>query len=209
MANALGVKWDRAAMRTQDVDIAHDYQLHVTVPDVEVDVEQALQQADKAFFAVPALNRKHPSTTFSVRGAELSVSLLTPMRGAPDAAPKPIPSINAVAKPLRFLDYLLDDVQSAAAPIRQGVLVNIPSPARFALHKLVVSRRRPAAFATKAKKDVVQAEQVLRVLLEDRPGDLILALEAAQQMPPKFMKQLEAGLAQLDAEVRSGVEAMM
>jgi hypothetical protein len=206
MANSLGVKWDQATLRTQDVDIAHDYEIHVTVPDREVDLEQALSEADKAFFAVPALNRNHPSTSFSIRGSELSVSLLTPMRGAPDGTPKSISSLNAMAKPLRFLDYLLEDLQPAAVPVRQGVLVNIPSPARFALHKLVVSQRRPPAFQTKAKKDVAQAEQVLSALIEDRPGDLLLALDAARDMPPKFIKQMRAGLSQIDEQVRRAVE---
>ncbi len=34
-----------------------------------------------------------------------------------------------------------------------GVLVNVPAPARFALHKLVVAAMRPAALQAKAAKD--------------------------------------------------------
>lgn len=51
-------------------------------------------------------------------------------------------------------------------------LVNVPSPARFAFHKLLVSQMRPAAFSAKSVKDVAQAAQVLSVLLDSRPGDL-------------------------------------
>lgn len=209
MANTLGVQWQRASLRTQDVDIAHDYQIHVTVPNIDIDIEEALERANKGFFAVPSLHRKRPSTKFKVRGEELSVSLLTPMRGAPDTSPKRVPSLNAMAEPLRFLDYLLDDIQPTAVPLRNGVLVNIPSPARFALHKLVVSQRRPAAFHTKARKDIAQAGEVLEVLLEDRPGDLSFAVEAAGEMPPKFVKQLRAGLAQLDDSLRGPIEALL
>ena len=205
MGNSLGVRWPEASLRTQDVDIAHDYQVHVSVPDVDVDVEDALREADRAFFAVPTLDNKSPSTTYSVRGKELSVSLLTPMRGKPEGTPKYISSLDTMAKPLRFLDYLLDDVQPAAVPVRRGVLVNIPSPARFALHKLVVSQRRPPAFQTKARKDVAQAEAVLEVLLEDRPGDIAFAFDAADDMPPKFMKQMRAGFELVAPEVRSDV----
>ena len=209
MANALGVKWKQALLRTQDVDIAHDYDIHVTVPQLEIDVESALETADKGFFAVPSLNHKHPSTSFKVRGKELSVSLLTPMRGRPDPGPRRIPSLNAMAEPLRFLEYLLDDIQPAALPARNGVLVNIPSPARFALHKLVVSQRRPPAFHTKARKDIAQAQEVLRVLFDDRPGDIALALDAAHQMPPKFMVQLRQGVTQLDQETRELLESFL
>ena len=96
-------------------------------------------------------------------------------------------------------------VKWPAVPFRQGILVNIPSPARFALHKLVVSQRRPPAFATKARKDITQAEAVLRVLLQDRPGDLPPALDAATLMPPKFSQQLTAGLQQLSPELRQAL----
>ncbi|MGM0558870.1 MAG: GSU2403 family nucleotidyltransferase fold protein [Myxococcota bacterium] len=209
MANMLGVKWDESTMRTQDVDIAHDYQVHVTVPDVDVDLVEALEQADKGFFPVPTLNKKHPSTSFSVRGTELSVSLLTPMRGPPSGEPKRISSLDAMAKPLRFLDYILEDIQPAAIPVRAGVLINVPSPARFALHKLVVSQRRPAAMQTKSKKDLAQAEQVLRVLLEERPGDIHFAADAAHEMAPKFLMQLRRGLTHIDYEISSEVEQIL
>lgn len=209
MGNMLGVKWEQSSLRTQDVDIAHDYEIYVSVPDVDIDIEATLAATDKAFFAIPALNPKHPSTGFKVRGSDLSVSLLTPLRGKPDSAPRRIPSLNAMAEPVRFLDYILVDPQPAAVPVRQGVLVNVPTPARFALHKLVVSQRRPAAFAEKSRKDIAQAGAVLDVLLEDRPGDILLAYDAARAMPPKFLAQLGRGVARLDEPIRERFEALL
>lgn len=209
MANTLGVKWPASTMRTQDVDLAHDTTFHITVPDRIVDLEAALSESDKGFFAVPALNRKEPSTTFKIRGSELSVSLLTPMYGKTDSRAKPIHSLNAMASPMRFLDYILEDTQPAVLPFRHGVLVNIPSPARFALHKLVVSQRRPAAFAVKARKDILQAQEVLGVLLKDRPGDILLALEAAWGMPAKFQTQLKTGIAQIEADLQDQMSDYM
>jgi len=89
---------------------------------------------------------------------------------------------------------LLEDTQAAAVPFRSGILVNVPHPARFALHKLVVSERTPAAQQTQADKDVQQSSELLALLLEDRPGDVWLALDAAQAMPEKFRLQLKAGI---------------
>ncbi len=206
MGNMLGVRWEKAAMRTQDVDIAKDYTIHVNVP--SADLPQALDATELGFIPVPSLNRKAASTSFKVRGEELSVSVLTPMRGKPDGSPITIPGLGTMAEPLRFLDYLLEDTQPAAVPVRQGVLVQVPSPARFALHKLVVSQRRPAAFATKSTKDIRQAELVLEVLLEDRPGDIMLAWEAAEMMPAKFMKELQLGLKQCAALIREEILAL-
>jgi hypothetical protein len=203
-ANMLGVRWSRAAMRTQDVDIAAD-PMAVTVPDVPVSLEAALRGADARFFPVPSLNRKHPATSYKIRGKEVSVSLLTPMRGKEDTAPRYIAALRAMAEPLRFLDYLLADVQPVAVPVRQGVLVSVPAPARFALHKLVVARRRPVAFAEKARKDVAQAEAVLEVLAEDRPGDVLVAMDAARAMPAQFLRQLQQGLCLLRPDLRRAI----
>ncbi len=74
---------------------------------------------------------------------------------------------------------------------------------RYALHKLVISRRRPAALQTKAKKDILQAQQLLSVLLADRPGDVELAFEAAQAQPKKFQQQLREGIQQLDERLQN------
>ena len=208
MANMLGVRWPNAFMRTQDIDIAGDTIL-VTVPESDIDLEETLKKTGKAFFAVPSLNREHPSTSFKIRGKDISVSLLTPRRGKPDGTPRRIPALNAMAEPLRFLDYLLADIQPVAIPVRHGVLAKVPSPARFALHKLVVAQRRPVAFAEKARKDVAQASAILEVLLEDRPGDITIAKEAAQQtMPKQFGSQLARGIASLPSEIRDALRTL-
>ena len=86
--------------------------------------------------------------------------------------------------------------------------MNVPSPARFALHKLVVAQRRPVAQQTKALKDRQQAEQVIACLLDSRPGDLWLALDAAAEHPSdKFRKILKAGIARLADEIREPLQA--
>ena len=87
-------------------------------------------------------------------------------------------------------------------------MVNVPSPARFALHKLVVSQRRPATEHAKAKKDVLQAAQIIACLLDQRPGDLWLALDVAADHPaPKFRKTMADGIAMLDDELRKPLES--
>ncbi len=47
-----------------------------------------------------------------------------------------------------------------------GFLVLVPTPARFALHKVIVSTERPASQETKAVKDLAQAAQMLEHLAE-------------------------------------------
>jgi len=195
--NMLGVNWPSKITQTHDVDIARDNHIALGLRNEPADLKQALLDADMGFVEVPALDRKSPSTSFRIQGKQLSVDVLTPMIGKPKSKPVMIKALNTYAEPLRFLDYLLDDTQPAVIVARAGILVNVPSPARYALHKLVASRRRPAALQTKTIKDIDQAKLLLTVLLEDRPGDIQEAIKAAKKMPEKFLEQLVLGIKKL------------
>ncbi len=201
--NMLGVDWPSKITQTHDVDIARDNRIALGLRNKPVNLKQVLLEADMGFIEVPALNRKAPSTSFRIQGKQLSVDVLTPMTGKPTSKPVLINALNTYAEPLRFLDYLLDDTQPAVIVARAGILANVPSPARYALHKLVASARRPAALQTKTIKDITQTELLLSVLLEDRPGDIQLAFEAAQKMPGKFTEQLESGMKKLPTNIVS------
>ncbi len=197
--NMLGVPWPSETTRTHDIDIASDNHISVGLRNKPVDLRQALLAAEMGFIEVPALDRKSPSTSFRIQGKQLSVDILTPLIGKPQSKPILISTFNTYAEPLRFLDYLLEDIQPAVIIARAGILVNVPAPARYALHKLVTAMRRPAALQTKNLKDSAQSERLLRVLLDDRPGDVQLACLAAKQMPEKFITQLRSGIKKLPA----------
>jgi hypothetical protein len=203
--NMLGVKWDSAAMQTQDMDLASHRQIEVALRQDAPDVKSVLLESGMGFFEVPALNSKVPSTSFKVRGQEFHVDLLTPSQGAETGKPVYLPHFHSHAHPMRFLEYLLNDSQGAVIPFHSGLFVSVPHPARFALHKLVVSRRRPVALQIKARKDVQQATELLNLLLEDRPGDIWIALEAAQTMPGKFLSQLTEGIEQLPTDLKQTI----
>ena len=202
-ANMLGVQWSNHA-RTQDIDLARESRLPIALPTASLDVtlKDSLLESGMGFLEVPTLNRKAPSTSFRIRGKALSVDLLTPMVGS-HSAPVPIPGLGAYAEPMRYIEYLLEETQLAVLLYRHGILVHLPNPARYALHKLVTSQRRPSAFATKSSKDIAQANALLEVLCQDRPGDVILAHEAALNMGKKFLPALESAIAQLDEPVRN------
>lgn len=204
--NMLGVKWPSETTRTHDVDIAAEYRLLIGMPDRKVNLRQALVESELGFVEVPALDRKSPSTRFRIKGKQLSVDVLTPMLGRTSAKPIHLAALDTFAEPVRFLDFLLDESQPAALVARAGILVNVPAPARYALHKLVIAERRVPAFQTKTRKDVFQAEQLISVLVRDRPGDLRKAWEAAAKQPAKFMTQLRAGMSRLSKETRSALE---
>jgi hypothetical protein len=203
--NMLGIQWQSETTRTQDIDIASEPNFIIGLPDRKINLQQAIIESELGFIEVPALSRKSPSTRFRIRGKQLSVDVLTPMLGRTSSKPIHVASLGVYAEPVRFLDYLLDDAQPAVVVAKAGILVNVPAPARFALHKLVVAVRRIPAFQTKASKDLGQAEQLLQYLLRNRPGDLRTAWAAAVKQPPKFLQQLRAGLERLSVETRTGI----
>ena len=185
LGNLLGVQWKGTGagghIRTDDVDTGATRHLHVAVPELAADVPKALDQLEMGFLPVPGFDPKAPSTAFKVRGKGLRVDLLTPAPSSPSAklpSAVPIARLNAAATPLRFLDYVLEDAQPAALVNGGAVLVNVPSPARFALHKLLVATDRPSALHSKVDKDFAQAALLVDTLEEDRPGDLAAAWKA-------------------------------
>lgn len=207
--NMLGVRWDAETTRTEDVDIAGSRRLQVAVANKPVRLREALLKSEMGFIEVPALDRKSPSTKFRIKGRELSVDLLTPMIGRTSAKPIHLAPFDAYAEPARFLDYVMEDAQPAVIVAKAGILVHVPSPARYVVHKLVVSQRRSAAFQVKGTKDVGQAEQLITVLTRDRPGDLRLAWRAAARQPAKFLRQLQSGLRLLSPESRARLEGVL
>lgn len=207
--NMLGVRWPSEATRTMDVDIAAKTHLVIGVPDRKINLRQALMDSELGFLEVPGLDRKAPTTRFRLKGRELSVDILTPMLGRANTKPVHLTSLDVYAKPVRFLDYLLTDAQPSVLVSRAGILVNVPAPARYALHKLTLSERRVAAFQTKVKKDVFQAEQLLAILVRDRPGDVRKAWRAAGEQPRKFLEQLRAGAKRLTEETRIALQKVV
>lgn len=205
-ANMLGVKWT-GTPATQDIDVAADNRFGVALPRTKKPIQlgQIILDSGMGFFEVPALNRKQPSTSFKIRGKDFRVDVLTPMHGRETKRPVHIESFDTYAQPLRFLDYLLDDIQPAVLLFEHGIMVNVPSPGRFAIHKCVTSQMRPAAFAAKARKDLEQADRMFRILLEDRSADLTLAYEASKGMGEKFSQRFRGGLNQLEKNTEEAV----
>jgi hypothetical protein len=177
--NMLGVRFASRSLRTEDVDLAQERDIAVALDRsaAPFDLEAALRRAEPPFLVVPPFDPRSTSTSFKVRGRDLRVDLLTPQRRG-EERPVALPLLGAAAQPLPFLGYLLVEPQPAIVLQGSGVLVQVPSPARFAFHKLWLAFQRPAAQQAKAAKDRRQAEQILELLAIDRPYDLAPAWAA-------------------------------
>jgi len=197
LGNLLGVKWTGSSLRTQDLDIGAEALMSIGIPHIDADLPDVLERLEMGFLPVPPLNPKHPSTSFKVRGKSLRVDLLTPQRRQQQTGPMVISRFKAAAQPLPFLDYLIEGFERGAVVDGGGILLNVPSPGRFAFHKLLISGERGAVVHTKVEKDLLQAAQVLAVLIEERAGDARLAWDEINNRGKGWVRRVLSGLSRL------------
>src|SRR3990167_5275890 len=135
-----------------------------------------LKEADKTFRPVPTLHGEQ-ATSYVAKGG-LRVDFLTPNEGADTDKPQRLPALQTGAQPLRFLDFLIHEPEPAVILHGPGITVNVPSPHRYAVHKLMIARRRREG-AAKRDKDVQQAEALLTILSQKRAYELKSAWDEA------------------------------
>lgn len=191
----LGVRFTSDELaQTGDIDFASFQRLSVALGDrVEHEPGDILQALK--FDPVPGLQDRQVWKWRQSRG-EAMVEFLAPAFG--DEGVKPLPALGVSAQALNYLNFLIADPIPAIALYRSGVLVQIPRPERFAIHKLIVAdRRQGGPDHAKARKDRAQAAFLIEVLAEDRPDDLREALEDARARGPRWRARLDASLSRV------------
>ncbi|MEP2829953.1 GSU2403 family nucleotidyltransferase fold protein [Parvibaculum sp.] len=202
-AAMLGVRLPAASLQTGDLDIAQHRTISVAAKDKTPPPLAILKAVDESFRPVPHLKDPTRATSYLAAGG-LRVDFLTPNRGADSGEPEPLPALATDAHPLRFLDYLVHEPTRAVVLHGAGVYVSVPTPERYALHKLIVAQR-PDRLNEKKGKDIVQAESLLQILLEDRVHDLSAAWHDAAGRGKKWKALLLKGLGVLEAATRDGL----
>ncbi|MEQ8281932.1 MAG: GSU2403 family nucleotidyltransferase fold protein [Parvibaculum sp.] len=198
-AAMLGVRLPAASIQTGDIDIAQHRTISVATEDKTPPALSVLQEVDPSFRAVPHFDPTR-STSYIADGG-VRVDFLTPNRGGDSDEPEPLPALGTDAAPLRFLDYLIHEPQHAVVLHGPGIYVTVPSPERYALHKLIFTQRRNDR-SEKGPKNIVQAESLLSVLVEDRPYELSAAWADAVKRGKTWKRHLAQGLAQVSAGTR-------
>jgi len=208
-ANMLGVSW-QSGVGTQDVDLAMDnrYLLALPRPKRPVNLGQLILDSGMGFIEVPTLNPREPSTSFRIHNRDFRVDVLAPMRGRETTRPVKLDQFGTYATPLRHLDYLLEDIQPAVLLYGHGIMINVPAPGRFAVHKCAISQKRGSGSAAKIRKDLSQAEELFQALLELRPTDVTLALRAAAEKGKALQDKFQAGLDRLDTTIAAEVRRL-
>lgn len=187
------------------MDIAQFFDVSMAVQDRTDSMVEVLRAIDPTFRKIPSLHGT--ATTRYISSQQLRVEFLVPNQGPDSDDPLHLPALQTDAEPLRFLDFLIHDPVKAVLLYGTGIAVTVPAPERFAVHKLILSRRRKSAQA-KSDKDLQQASLLLQVLLQKRPEDLKRIWDEARQRGPTWQALLLAGAAQLATSLQEGLEAV-
>jgi hypothetical protein len=197
----LGERLPSALLQTSDIDVAQFRGVSVSVGDQTAPMLDVLKSADTSFREIPPTPSHAGVFSYRAKGG-LRVDFLTPNEGPDSDSPQTLPALQTAAQPLRFLDYLIHDAVPAVVLHGPGVLVQVPAPERFAVHKVILAQRRPAS-ATKSDKDSMQAAALLELLAARRPHELKLAWEEAYNRGPQWRQLLLTGLARLAPRARN------
>jgi len=201
----LGFTLPSQAVRTGDLYIAQDYGVSVALDDrLDHPFIDVLRGADPTFKAVPKLDPAKSATYRTIDG--YAVDMLTTSRGGGDEETSRLASLNTDATPLRFLDFLLRDPVDAVILQDDGILVRVPAPARYAVHKMIISRKRSQA-NPKRRKDLEQAEALIHALALDDPFALREAYAEARDRGEVWRKLLDEAASLLPARASAALTA--
>ena len=197
--NLLGVSWGDAS-RTQVVDFAHaGKSVSIALPaNIEVDVHRAIESLEMGFLPISGRAGKAGATYLNPKEPDFRLDFLTPRHRSGDV-PIEHPQLHVTMQPLRFMEYSLENVVQVALFCAEGTgVVNVPHPARYALHKLLIYGERSASYTQKANKDMAQAGALLSWFKTYRPWEVEEAWKDITGRGKGWVSRLERGIKALD-----------
>ncbi|MDD5097714.1 MAG: GSU2403 family nucleotidyltransferase fold protein [Candidatus Omnitrophica bacterium] len=140
------------SITTRDVDLLVPLPLNIKI---KVDIEDLLR--DLGFI----LGFSGPQGYIKLEHPDLSLEFLVPERGVGLSKPFKLPQLGLNAQSLRYLNLLTTKIINVEI---NGFRINLPHPAVFALHKLIISKERKNK--DKREKDQEAAIRIIRALLD-------------------------------------------
>ena len=171
LGNLLGVRWGTGE-KTLDIDFAHaGKRISLALPtDLRVDVHEAITSLELGFLPISQFNGKTGAQFRNPSDPELRLDFVTPMTRESGESLH-MTNLNISLEPLKFLEFSLEDVTQGALIGKDGaIMVKLPSPARYAVHKLIVYGERPVRERVKSNKDLQQAACLAAYFLEHYPA---------------------------------------
>jgi hypothetical protein len=198
--NLFGARWGDST-RTQDIDFAHaGKSISLALPsNLELNTHSAIESLDMGLLPIAGLTGKQGATYLSPKDPAFRLDFLTTLhRGF--VAPYLHPKLGVNLQPLKFMEFSLEHVQQAVVFNQENaVLVNVPHPARYGLHKLIIYGEREGAYVSKTSKDLIQAASLLSLLKERRPWEIDEAWQDLKTRGKGWLNRVMLGINALDS----------
>ncbi|MBU1147216.1 MAG: nucleotidyltransferase domain-containing protein [Candidatus Omnitrophica bacterium] len=169
---------DIATLRTRDIDFLVPLSIKIKKT---IDVPELLK--DLGFVT----DFKGSKGYIKLDHPDLILEFLVPEKGRGSDEPYKLPQLGMNAVSLRFLSFLIDNVIRVKV---EDFYINVPHPANFALHKLIIFQRRAREY--KALKDKSTAIEILKALSNKGEGRIIK--KTLDSISEKWRKKIIKGL---------------
>jgi hypothetical protein len=197
-AGVLGYYAPAATLMTNDADLSL---AEFEAGDEEEDIGSILKRADPSFDPVWHVEDKLPKAFRASNG--FTVDLITSY-GRGRKSPVLVESLGCAAVPLTFQEFPAAQTMNTVALYGSGVLVRVPTPLRYAVHKLLVAQRRKSTEVAKRQKDLRQARELIDIYLQIDEGALQDELDAARSAGRAWQSAINASLKEIGRDARQG-----
>jgi hypothetical protein len=188
-----------SAYATRDMDLSV---AEFVAGEDEEDIGSTLKRADASF--KPLWHATDTRLPRVFQSASFRVEILT-RYGRGRQTPVPIESLGCAAEALSFQEYPVEETMEVVALYGSGVLIRVPTPLRYAVHKLIVAQQRKRTELAKKQKDLRQAEELIDIFLETDDVALQDALDEARSRGKSWRSAINASLGELGREARQGM----
>lgn len=194
-ANQLGLRWLNPD-QTADIDFAHaGRNISIALPaTVQAQPHSALTSMEDGFLPLVQYRGQAGASYMHRHEPEFQIDFLTP-RTSDSEDPIHIDHLDVALQPLRFMEFSLEGVQQATLldPLGRCVVVSLPAPQRYAVHKLLILGERAGAFKAKVGKDLAQAAALMSYFMANDPDALQEAWADALARGPGWRKRALEG----------------
>ena len=197
-AGVLGYYAPAATLMTNDADLSL---AEFEASEEEESIGSILKRADRSFDPVWHADDKLPKVFRASNG--FAVDLITSY-GRGRKSPVLIESLGCAAVPLTFQEFPTAETINTVALYGSGVLVSVPTPLRFAVHKLLVAQRRKSTEVAKKQKDLRQALELIDIYLQIDETALQNELDAARSTGKSWQTAINASLKEIGRAARQG-----
>ncbi len=212
-ANQLGLRWNNPD-QTSDIDFAHaGRNISIALPaTIKALPHSALTTMAEGFLPLVQYKGKGSAgASYRHRDEpEFQIDFLAP-RVADNDDPIQVDNLDVSLQPLRFMEFSLEGVQQATLfdPTGRCVVVSLPAPQRYAIHKLLIVGERAGEFKAKVSKDLAQAASLLEYFNMADPDAIRDAWADALSRGPGWRKRALEGKKALAAKTPDLVNALL